>query len=600
MKHIHSSIKLFHILFIFNMTALLSQIKMGDNPLIIDPAAILEIESKEQGVLLPRMSSLERDQISFTEIPNGLLIFNTDFDTFEFYSSLQQKWIPISSQLPQLSLVDNRLSISPENKIDLGLYLDNTDEQKISLEGSILKLEAGGSVDLSPLLNKNNAQQIHLNGTQLFLENGGSVDLNPLLSINTDRQQLSLVNSTLMLERGGSVNLSNLNQNTDEQTIDQFQLVSNTLFLSLENDGQMPLKVTLPETNTDNQRISLSSSTLMLERGGTIDLASFKDNTDEQLLNLTQVNSHTLALEISNGNTVHWTTSGSLVFSLTASNVIQVETKKSPFSKHAGVISNRDGDWINENFVFGSDRLENDPSTTNDNKRFLFSKTSGAFRAGVAQSDQWDSSNLGTYSVAMGRNTIASGYNASAFGISTKATAWYTTTFGQGTEANSRTETVIGSYNSRVPSLGGTRDWNPLDRLFVIGNGTGSATASRTNALVMLKNGTTHVSGIWTGPGFTVISDRKIKTNTSKLKHGIENLKKIKTYQYELKTIPSKKRFGFMADEIEKVFPELVTTFNDKEKLKSIDYVGLIPVLVNALIQQQKEIDQLKKRFEKR
>ncbi|MDG1023001.1 MAG: hypothetical protein P8O72_03055 [Flavobacteriaceae bacterium] len=583
MKHIHSSIKFFYILFIFNTTALLSQIKMGDNPLIIDPAAILEIESKEQGVLLPRMSSLERDQISFTEIPNGLLIFNTDFDTFEFYSSLQQKWIPISSQLPQLSLVDNRLSISPENKIDLGLYLDNTDEQKISLEGSILKLEAGGSVDLSPLLNKNNAQQIHLNGTQLFLENGGSVDLNPLLSINTYRQQLSLVNSTLMLERGGSVNLSNLNQNTDEQTIDQFQLVSNTLFLSLENDGQMPLKLTLPETNTDNQRISLSSSTLMLERGGTIDLASFKDNTDEQLLNLTQVNSHTLALEISNGNTVRWTTSGSLVFSLTASNVIQVETKKSPFSKHAGVISNRDGDWINENFVFGSDRLENDPSTTNDNKRFLFSKTSGAFRAGVAQSDQWDSSNLGTYSVAMGRNTIASGYNASAFGISTKATAWYTTTFGQGTEANSRTETVIGSYNSRVPSLGGTRDWNPLDRLFVIGNGTGSATASRTNALVMLKNGTTHVSGIWTGPGFTVISDRKIKT-----------------YQYELKTIPSKKRFGFMADEIEKVFPELVTTFNDKEKLKSIDYVGLIPVLVNALVQQQKEIDQLKKRFEKR
>ena len=101
--------------------------------------------------------------------------------------------------------------------------------------------------------------QIHLNGTQLFLENGGSVDLNPLLSINTYRQQLSLVNSTLMLERGGSVNLSNLNQNTDEQTIDQFQLVSNTLFLSLENDGQMPLKLTLPETNTDNQRISLSS-----------------------------------------------------------------------------------------------------------------------------------------------------------------------------------------------------------------------------------------------------------------------------------------------------------------------------------------------------
>jgi len=600
MKNISPSIMLFLILLIFDATAVSSQIKMGDNPLTIDPAAIFEIESKEQGVLLPRMSSLERDQIAFAEIPNGLLIFNTDIDTFEFYSSIQQKWIPISSHLPQLSLVDNRLSFSPENKIDLSLYLDNTDTQKISLEGSILKLEAGGSVDLSPLLNKNSAQQLQLNGTQLLLENGGSVDLNPLLSINTDAQQLSLISSTLMLERGGSINLSHLNQNTDEQKIDQFQLVSNTLFLSLENDSQIPLKVTLPEPNPDNQRISLSSSTLMLERGGTIDLATFRDNTDEQQLNLTRVNSQTLALEISNGNTVQWTTSGSLEFSLTASNVIKVETKKSPFSKNAGVISNRDGDLMNENFVFGSDRLENDSSTTQDNKRLFFSKTKGAFRAGVAQSDQWDTSNLGTYSVAMGRNTIASGFNATAFGISTEASAWYTTTFGQGTEASSRTETVIGSYNTRVTSLGGTRDWNPLDRLFVIGNGTGSSTANRSNALVMLKNGTTQVSGVWTGPGFTVISDKRVKTNSSKLKHGIETLKRIKTYQYELKTIPSKKRFGFMADEFEKIFPELVTTLNDKEKHKSIDYIGLIPVLVNALITQQDEIDHLKKQLEKR
>ena len=130
MKNISPSIMLFLILLIFDATAVSSQIKMGDNPLTIDPAAIFEIESKEQGVLLPRMSSLERDQIAFAEIPNGLLIFNTDIDTFEFYSSIQQKWIPISSHLPKLSLVDNRLSFSPENKIDLSLYLDNTETKK--------------------------------------------------------------------------------------------------------------------------------------------------------------------------------------------------------------------------------------------------------------------------------------------------------------------------------------------------------------------------------------------------------------------------------------------------------------------------------------
>ena len=404
-----------------------------------------------------------------------------------------------------------------------------------------------------------------------------------------------------MLERSGSVDLSGISLNTDNQKIDQFQIVSNTLFLSIENDNQIPLQINLPETNTDNQMISLSSSsTLSLERGGIIDLSSFKDNTDQQKLNLTLVNSQTAIIGITNGNTIQWATNGSLTFSMTSSNVLMIETQKSPFSREAGVISNGESDWMNENFVFGSDRLDNDNSITQDNKRFFFSKKSGAFRAGFAQSDQWDSKNIGTYSVAMGRNTIASGYNSSAFGISTKASAWYSSAFGQGTEANSRTEMVIGSYNSKTTSLGGTRDWNPLDRLFVIGNGTGSTTASRTDALVMLKNGTTLVNGMWTGPGFTILSDRQLKSKSSKLKHGIKELEKINTYKYELKTIQNKKRFGLMADEVEKIFPELVTTHHNEKKYKSIDYIGLIPVLMNALIEQQKEIDHLKKRIKKR
>jgi len=601
MKNHSFSLYLLFILFTLKSNGLFGQIKMGDNPLVIDPAAIFEIESKEQGVLLPRMSSGEREKISFSDLPNGLLIFNTDLDGFEYYSSFLKKWIPISSNLPQLVLVENKLSISAENAVDLTPFMDNTDKQRLSLEGNILKLEQGGSIDLSPILIQNSAQQLQLNGTHLILENGGSVDLSPIFSINTDAQQLSLISSTLMLERSGSIDLSSININTDNQKIDQFQLVSNTLFLSIENDNQIPLQINLPETNTDNQMISLSSSsTLSLERGGIIDLSSFKDNTDQQKLNLTLVNSQTAIIGITNGNTIQWATNGSLTFSMTSSNVLMIETQKSPFSREAGVISNGESDWMNENFVFGSDRLDNDNSITQDNKRFFFSKKSGAFRAGFAQSDQWDSKNIGTYSVAMGRNTIASGYNSSAFGISTKASAWYSSAFGQGTEANSRTEMVIGSYNSKTTSLVGTRDWNPLDRLFVIGNGTGSTTASRTDALVMLKNGTTLVNGMWTGPGFTILSDRRLKSKSSKLKHGIKELEKINTYKYELKTIQNKKRFGLMADEVEKIFPELVTTHRNEKKYKSIDYIGLIPVLMNALIEQQKEIDHLKKRIKKR
>lgn len=571
MKNLSKSLQLVFIILCCHPTHLFSQIKMGDNPLIINPAAIFEIESKEQGVLLPRMSSQERDEISFPELPNGLLIYNTDLDGFEYYSVTKQGWISLSVPYPQLTLNENRLSLSTENSIDLSLYLDNSDSQKLTLEGNILKLESGGSVDLTPLLDKNSTQQLSLVGTELFLENGGSVNLSSLYSANTDKQK-----------------------------IDQFELVSNTLFLSIENDEQNPLEVILPVTNTDEQKISLSESILELERGGAVDLSPFKDNKDEQQLNLTLVNSQTASLKISNGNTIQWTTNDSLGFSMTSSNVMHIESQQSPLILENEVISNHNSNWINEDFVIGSDRLDNDPSITLDNKRMFFSKASGAFRVGLAQSDQWDSKNVGTYSIAMGRNTIASGFNATAFGISTKASAWYATTFGQGTEASSRSEMVIGSYNSLKTSLGGTRDWHPLDRLFVIGNSTGSTTASRTDALVMLKDGSTLLSGIWTGPGFTIVSDKRVKSNISKLNHGVETLQKITSYSYELNTNKTKKRFGFMADEIEKILPELVSINTSKNELKSIDYIGLIPVLVNAIVEQQKEIDQLKKEMKKR
>lgn len=51
--------------------------------------------------------------------------------------------------------------------------------------------------------------------------------------------------------------------------------------------------------------------------------------------------------------------------------------------------------------------------------------------------------------------------------------------------------------------------------------------------------------------------------------------------------------------ELEKIYPELVHELNGKGALKSIDYLGLIPVLVDLLQQQQKEIEALKKTITK-
>ncbi len=47
---------------------------------------------------------------------------------------------------------------------------------------------------------------------------------------------------------------------------------------------------------------------------------------------------------------------------------------------------------------------------------------------------------------------------------------------------------------------------------------------------------------------------------------------------------------GFVAQEIQKVLPALVTEGADKDKLLSINYIAIIPVLVKAIQEQQSTI----------
>lgn len=57
-----------------------------------------------------------------------------------------------------------------------------------------------------------------------------------------------------------------------------------------------------------------------------------------------------------------------------------------------------------------------------------------------------------------------------------------------------------------------------------------------------------------------------------------------------------KQKIGVLAQDIEKVFPELVSESNG---VKSVNYQRLVPVLINALKEQQAEIDRLKTQEER-
>jgi len=202
------------------------------------------------------------------------------------------------------SLVLTRTESLGDLRVDLDPFLDNTDEQQLSLTGNSLTLEDGGSaIDLSGYLDNTDAQTLSLVSTNLTISNGNTVDLSALQDgIGTDDQTLSFTSPNLSISGGNSVNLSALLDNTDDQTIDVFLLSGDDLQLSLEGDGEATKTVDLSGylDNTDTQDLSLAGNTLSLTDGGSVDLSLYLDDTDDQTLSFTSPN-----LSISGGNSVN-------------------------------------------------------------------------------------------------------------------------------------------------------------------------------------------------------------------------------------------------------------------------------------------------------
>lgn len=105
--------------------------------------------------------------------------------------------------------------------------------------------------------------------------------------------------------------------------------------------------------------------------------------------------------------------------------------------------------------------------------------------------------------------------------------------------------------------------------------------------------GNLYVDGVILNP-----SDIYLKDKIEDLSKDVtNNLMNIRPTQFIFKSDPFKKKhYGFIAQEIEEHFPELVTLKMDKDiaNLKAINYLEMVPLLVHQIQKMQKEIDELK------
>jgi hypothetical protein len=137
-------------------------------------------------------------------------------------------------------------------------------------------------------------------------------------------------------------------------------------------------------------------------------------------------------------------------------------------------------------------------------------------------------------------------------------------------------------------AIGVRTDANPAN-YWIVGNENFNVGIGTTNPTSKL-----HVGGTVTANDFNSLSDSRFKTNIHIIQNPIEKLMKIDGVTFNWKE-SNKPSMGVIADEIEKVIPELV----DGGEIKTVNYNGIIALLIECIKFQQNEIDSLRSQIDK-
>ena len=215
---------------------------------------------------------------------------------------------------------------------------------------------------------------------------------------------------------------------------------------------------------------------------------------------------------------------------------------------------------------------------------------------------------LATQSVGQGSTTYNTGVGYQALNLNT--TGKWNTAMGY----NSGGANLDGNYNTFIGSLAGLTSGTAVQYSTAIGY---NAQVTASNAIVLggtgvdavnVGIGTTaptqklHVIGNILASGTITPSDLRYKKSIKPLTNALSNVSKLNgvTYYYRTEEFSEQgfnkeKQIGVIAQEIEKIYPELVTT--DANGYKAVDYSKLTPILVEAIKELNSQNEQLKSKL---
>jgi hypothetical protein len=138
----------------------------------------------------------------------------------------------------------------------------------------------------------------------------------------------------------------------------------------------------------------------------------------------------------------------------------------------------------------------------------------------------------------------------------------------------------------------GTTGADGTERMRILyGGGVCIGTASQNGANKLTVNGSISASA------FNVSSDRRLKSNIRNMNYGLSEIMRLQPVSWSWKnnSLSPARQLGLIAQDVRNIIPETVSG-NEQTGTLSINYTELIPVLVNAIKQQQQQIEQLEKK----
>ena len=134
-------------------------------------------------------------------------------------------------------------------------------------------------------------------------------------------------------------------------------------------------------------------------------------------------------------------------------------------------------------------------------------------------------------------------------------------------------------------------NWVPL------ANSSEITTYTAGNGLSLSGSNEFTMSGSYTGDftatgDVTAYSDKRLKRNIETITNAVDTVSKLRGVNYEK---DGRNSTGVIAQEVEEVLPQVVHTAPDG--MKSVAYGNIVGILIEAIKEQQKEIEELKKKL---